>query len=322
MTISYLLGGQIPLETAFLMRFYDRFSAIRAAYRDVSTWTGFTVDELLTGDRSEDGELVQSFGALRQGALIVGMHDVLGESGIFPDAVGGLSLGGLLSATLSGGVARRELFGMLHHQRSIPSLPPGEPEQTMAVAALTMDDDPETYYGTGRPGVYLAADYDVAAGGDRRVIVLSGYREALTALVAEQPRKMKLLDEYVGAFHSPLVQHVADFMAAHVADMTFHAPRIVLCSAHSAGAVTTADGVREFVTHNYVRPVGIKPLMTQVARISTTTAIGLGPGLPQAPEGGAAESIRLTSVYTPDDLEEAAATLVRAGAGRIQESER
>lgn len=309
MTVSFLLGGQVPLAAPAVEGFHERFPEVRLAFEQASEWTGFTVSDLLAGEMHEQGELVQSFGALRQAALIVGMHDVLAGRGVHPDAVGGLSLGGLISASLVGAVPRRELFEMLHHQRLLPPPPADSPAQGMAVAALSVDDDPADFHGERRPGIFLAADYDVVPGGDTRVIVLSGYREALEALVAEHPRKMKLLDEYVGAFHSPLVQYAADFMAPHIAQMTFRDPEAILLSAHSAAVAATADAVRGLFAENYIRPVGIKSLMTEIERIDTRVAIGLGPGLPQSPQGNAAEALRLVTVITPDQLDEVVATI-------------
>ncbi|MFJ9370594.1 hypothetical protein ACIRRA_40095 [Nocardia sp. NPDC101769] len=299
MTIAYLLGGQIPLEKTFVTDFCVRFPAVREVFEQAADRTGLETSDLIVGAFDGEGELVQSFGAVRQAALIIGMHDVLADRGTRPDAIGGLSLGGLVSACLAGGLDRQQLFEMLHYQRLIPEVPADSPPQGMAVAALAEGDDIERYIGPVRPGIYLAADYDVVPGGDKRVIVLSGYRAELTALAAEQPRRIRMLEEYVGAFHSPLVQHVADFMAKHVSGMTFYDPKITLCSPHRTGVIQTADEVREFFLTNYLNPVGVRFLLDEVNRFGAESAIGLGPGMPQRL---VAEPLILSSVLTADDL--------------------
>ncbi|MET8422896.1 acyltransferase domain-containing protein [Nocardia sp. NPDC004860] len=306
MTTSYLLGGHIPLTDSSVQEFYDRYPEIRRSYEETAEWTGVSVPELLEGGRHTERELLHAFDGLRQAALVLGLHDVLAARGVHPDAVGGISLGGLLSACLAGAVDRRELFEMLHYHRLVPPQPAGTRAQGMAVAALRFGDDPEDYYGERRPGVYLAADYDAAYGGDVHVIVLSGYVDALEELVAQHPRRMQMLDEYPGAFHSPLAQYATDFMAPHIAGMTFRDPKITLFSPHVAGAVTTADEVRDFFLYNHVRPVGVKPLMTEVERIGTTAVVGLGPGLPQSL---VVEPLTMTLILTPGELDEAAEAL-------------
>ncbi|MFE6864094.1 acyltransferase domain-containing protein [Nocardia sp. NPDC057668] len=306
MTTAYLLGGHIPLTDSSVREFHDRFSAIRRSFEKASEWTGLSVAQLLAGGQHQEREVLHSYDALRQSALVIGLHDVLAESGVHPGALGGISLGELVGACLAGAVERRELFEMLHHHRLIPPLPADSPPQGMAVAALRLGDDPLAYYGDRRPGVYLAADYDAAYGGDVHVIVLSGFVDALEDLVAEHPRKMQMLDEYPGAFHSPLAQYAVDYMAPHIASMTFRDPKLPLFSSHSAGVVTDADTVRDLFLHNHVRPVGVKPLMVEVERAGASAVVGLGPGLPQ---GLVVAPLTMTLILTPGELEVAAKTL-------------
>lgn len=305
-TTSYLLGGHIPLTDSSVQEFYGRYAAIRRAFDEVAAWTELSVQDLLVGGGSGQGkEALHAFDGLRQATLVVGMYDVLADRGIHPDAVGGISLGGVIAASLAGAVERSELFRMLHHHRLIPPQSPDSRPQGMAVAALRFGDDPLDYYGERRPGIYLAADYDAAHGGDVHVIVLSGYTDALEELVAEHPRRMQMLDEYPGAFHSPLAQYATDFMEPHVAGMTFRDPKITLFSSHTPDTVSTAEEVRQFFRNNHIRSVGVKPLMTQVERIGTTTVIGLGPGLPQRL---VVEPLTMTLILTPDELDAATST--------------
>lgn len=299
MTIAYLLGGQIPLEAAFVTDYCVRFPAIREVFEHAAHWTELDTSDLIAGKFDGEGELIQSFGAVRQAALIVGMHDVLAGRDIWPHAIGGLSLGGLVSACLAGGVDRQQLFQMLHYQRLIPEVPADSPPQGMVVATLAVSDDIEKYISPVRPGIYLSADYDIVPDQDKRVIVLSGYRAEVAALAAEQPDRIRMLEQYVGAFHTPLVQHVADFMAQHISGMTFHDPKITLCSPHRTGVVRTADEVREFFLTQYLNPVRIRFLLDEVSRFGAESAIVLGPGLPQR---FVAERLALTSVLTADEL--------------------
>lgn len=299
MTIAYLLGGQIPLAAELVTEYCVRFPAIREVFEQAARWTELDTSDLIAGKFDGEGELVQSFGAVRQASLIVGMHDVLANRNIRPDVIGGLSLGGLVSACLAGGVDRQQLFEMLHYQRLIPEVPADSPLQGMAVATLAESGVIEEYVSPVRPGIYLAADYGVMPGEDKRVIVLAGYRADLAALAAEQPTRIRMLEEYVGAFHTPLVQHVADFMAHHISGMTFHDPKITLCSPHQTGVIKTADEVRELFLTQYLNPIRVHLLMNEVNHFGAEDAIVLGPGMPQ---GYVANRLTLKFVLSAYDL--------------------
>jgi [acyl-carrier-protein] S-malonyltransferase len=306
-TISYLVGGRVSLDAAATDEFQQRYPAVRRAYEQAAEWTGHSAAQLRTDALPEELEERQSIGALRQTALVVGIHDTLADAGIRPDAIGGVSLGGMTAACLAGAVGRREFFEMLHHQRLIPLLPPDAPAQAMATALIPADDDPAHYHGARRPGVFLAGEHGLVLGGSKRMLLLAGYRDALEAVAADVPPKtVTVLDGHKIAAHSPLRQHAADFMMPYIAKMTFRDPQIPLCSATHATTLTTADEVRELFIRNPVAPVGIRALVEELARHGTRIGVALGPAIPRGVLDFPFQAVHITK---PEHLGELAAAV-------------
>lgn len=133
MTIAYLVGGQVTLETPVIEQFCHRFPAVAEAYEVVNAVTGIPAERLRRTAPSGSIEAQHSWGALRQAALAIGIRNTFADKGIHPDVVGGMSLGGLLSACLADAIDEPTLHRMLHHQRLIPPLPANAALQGMAV---------------------------------------------------------------------------------------------------------------------------------------------------------------------------------------------
>ncbi|MFJ4657677.1 hypothetical protein ACIP5Y_40980 [Nocardia sp. NPDC088792] len=284
--------------------FCSRDSYVAASFAQAATWTGLSIPELYEGKLAGGNDTRLSHGQgtvgrVTQAALVFGIHDSLAARGRQPDAVGGASLGAMIAACLAGAAERRELFELVHHQRLAPPLPPTAPTQGMAVAVLDGRANRAEYY-ENRPGVYLSVDHGPVFDGTRQVLVLAGYLDALEQLAAEAPPEaVRILPGYSGAFHTPLQQHVVDFIRPYVTAMTFHPPKLPLCSAERTGLVSTVEEVRDSFLYNEITPIAVAPLVTQLARLGIRYVIELGPGLPRGISLDPMISVRVAS---PDDL--------------------
>ncbi|WP_157574167.1 acyltransferase domain-containing protein [Nocardia jejuensis] len=280
MRVSYLFGGQVTLDDAVVDDYYRRSPSIRNAYAEAASCAGLAVEDFRSTTAVRGPEFGHSLSALRHAALTLGLAEELRDRGIEPDAVGGLSLGALIGACVAGAVEREELFAMLFARRLVPPLPEDAPAQGMVLVSAPIDHDPEDYYGD-RPGIYLAVDTG-PIDQDSRSFVLSGYRAALQELISSVPEgtHMFLLDGYKGAFHSPLQRYAADFMASFVATMTFHDPKIPICSPIARNVLTTAAQVEEFVTGHNLLPARYEPLIDEMYVLGIRSGLVVGAGLP------------------------------------------
>lgn len=282
MNMSFLFGGQVSLTADALDEYYARSAAVRRVFTEASDCAGIDVEDFRSGEfDAVEPEYGHSLSAMRHAALVLGLVDELAAHEIVPDAVGGLSLGALISACVAGAVPRQDLFSILFHRRLVPPLPDSDPAQGMMLVGAPFDDDPANYHEPRREGLYLAVDtgpVDL----DRRSFVLSGYVSALNELVESAPENLQLymLEGYRGAFHSPLQRHAVEFMESFVNTIDFRPPTIPICSPVTAGTLATAHEVRNFVVQHNLLPARYEPIIEEMDRIGCEAGLVVGPGLP------------------------------------------
>lgn len=278
MALAYILGGGIKVEPGIGIDLHDRYDRAKATYRDVSEWTGLEVSQILREGLPGATELRKGIGGIRQAAAILATYDVLADHGVHPGVVSGLSLGSMIGACLAGALDRADLFGFLMHYREVPSLPEGSRPQGIVALTLPPDADFGWYYQLGDRGVYVLADMGPVFGGQKHVLMLSGYYDALTDLAAELPADcVPRPPEPELAFHSPLQQHVVDHLKAYIDAMPLRDPLLPLCSSLAPEVLTTAEQVREVFRRNPVDPVSVVHMRTGLERFDAELGLVLGP---------------------------------------------
>lgn len=261
-----------------VIEFYEACSEVRRSFDDAAEWTGLSTEALLyqNGSYEDDEQRIRAI-SVALAAAQFGVHDVLAAKGLRPHMVGGLSLGGLVSAGLAGCLGRRELmeFLMRGDHRAEDGAHRAE---AVAAAFLAPDFDPEHYYGEKREGVFLSGDYGWDAEGRFRIILLSGYRDALEALAAEEPPGVINVTEGAElAVHSPLRQRAREAARAAAAGCTFADPTLDFCSCLDDSMLTTADDVREMFVENVVKPISLVQLTGQMERNGARLGLVVGP---------------------------------------------
>lgn len=315
MALAYILGGGFIDGPSTGLDLYEQYPAVRALYEEVTDATGFTVEQITREELPDELALRWCLGEIRQGALQLALHDVLAEHGIRPAMVGGLSLGALTAAVMSGSLSRRELFGILSTKRDIRYPGPGDPEEGLALMSMPVDADPAAYL-AGIDGVYPAIHFGPTNDGESRVTVIAGYQEAIAKAAADVPTGCVVtpLPNRPFAAHSPLWKHASDFLEPHVAAATFADPRIPVVNSLAPETITTGEGVRQMFRRNPAEPVSLAYLYEEMRRNGATLAFALGSGVP--PAGILKLPFPVVYLETVDDLAEAFAAADEAGIER------
>ncbi|MEU8814267.1 hypothetical protein [Actinoplanes sp. NPDC048796] len=282
MALAYTFGGGMAMEAPG-RALYDSFPAIRDWFAQVAEWTGVSPDRILTedftaafhsGDVSAHPDL-RFVAEARQAAYSIGIADVLADRGIRPDIIGGSSLGFQIGATIAGAIDRREFFEYLRHATSSPLHPEGEPPQGIAVCVVPHDEGVEGFIG-GRAGVDLACEIGQFIDGRNGMYMFSGYVDALRELAAEKPAGLVNVVTVLGGGHSPLQQFRHDWIAPHVAGMTFTDPAVPLVSGLSDRKLTTAGEVRADLLANSITTTRMAHVIRGLEREGTQLALVLG----------------------------------------------
>lgn len=313
MTVGYLLGAAVSDPDPRLgADLYEAYPVVRRTYAEIAEWTGIPAERILAGDFTPSGDHERfALTGIRLAAIGFGVHDLLADMGVRPGAVGGISLGGLVAASLAGALARRDLFAMLLREAETPPPPSGLPAQGAAIALVPAAEDPGLYHGERRPGVYLGGDFGVTADGAHRLLMLSGTREALDRLAAETPPGVvNVIDGQPFAVHSPLRRYAGEHMAPYVAALPLADPAVPLCSFLEQRTITTADGVRDLIARNKTETMSLVHVTAEMRRHGVEVAFVLGPTLPQ---GVIRFPFPVVHVTAPERVAEAVAALYEHG---------
>lgn len=284
MSLASIFGTNLfNYQPGGVIDFYESFPAVREIYGQAAEWTGVDVEVLLhqNGEKAAgDEQLRLQAGSVALAAAQLGIHDVLAEKGIRPALVGGLSLGGMVSSCVAGVLSRRELIELLFSSQHLPASPAATRREGVASAFLPLDYDPEFYYGESREGVYLGSDFGCDATGACRVVLLTGYRDALEKLAAEvPPGSVVVSDDGNIAVHSPLRRAARDLISDRVAAIDFADPVLPLCSCLEERTLKSAGEAREMFVRNVVEPVSTVHLTEEMRRHGTRLGLVIGPSL-------------------------------------------
>ncbi|MFE9249826.1 ACP S-malonyltransferase [Streptomyces sp. NPDC007088] len=257
---------------------YELFPSVQRSYARIAEWTGIEIPRIFHEQRQPGQEHRQGVGAIRQAAAILGISDVLAEEyGIVPGATCGLSFGALVAACLAGAVEREELFTLLMRLRDVPAPASSTPRQAVAMLRIPFDTDPATLV-ADVSDVHLSADLGRVGTGSERMVLLGGYRTALDEFGATlPPGALHVSEEHGAAFHSPLQQHVTDFLEPVLESMTFRAPRVPVHSCMERRTLTTADEIRDLFRRNPTDPVSVPHMIGGLEDAGTQLGLVLGP---------------------------------------------
>lgn len=264
-----------------VIEFYDTHEEVRESFRQASAWTGIDVEPLLkqNGEYTDDGERIRVV-SVGLAAAQLGIQDVLRKKGLRPEMAGGLSLGGLVGSCVAGAIERRDLMELLTRGEHRPQEEEagGGRQEGIAAAYLALDHDPEHYYGEQREGVYLGADFGCDAGGKIRIVLLSGYRDALEKLAAEEPEGVINVTEGADhAVHSPLRATAREAGRARIEEVPFKDPSLTLCSCLEQKTVTRAEEVCDMFVQNVSAPISVVHLTREMKRHQAQLGLVIGP---------------------------------------------
>lgn len=264
-----------------VIEFYDAHEEVRESFRQASAWTGIDVEPLLkqNGSYEDDVERIRVV-SVGLAAAQLGIQDVLVAKGLHPEMVGGLSLGGLVGSCVAGAVDRRELMELLTHGQHQPQGLDGEQprQEGIAAAYLSLDHDPEHYYGEQREGVHLGADFGCDAEGRIRIVLLSGYRDALEKLAAEEPEGViNVTDGADHAVHSPLRAEAREASRPSIEKLTFSDPSLTVCSSLERRTLTRADEIRDMFVDNVSSTISVVHLTEEMKAHRARLGLVIGP---------------------------------------------
>ncbi|MGC4807693.1 acyltransferase domain-containing protein [Micromonospora sp. DT233] len=279
MALASVFGTNLfKYEPGGVIDFYDGYPVVRESFAQAAAWTGIDVELLLrqNAEHADQAEQIR-VASIGLAAAQLGIQDVLVAKGLRPAMVGGLSLGGLVGACVAGAVGRRDLMELLARGEHRPERDDADRAEGIASAYLARDADPESEV-ADRDGVYVSSDFGTDADGRIRIVMLSGYRDALEKYAAEQPDGMVTVTEGADlAVHCPLRETARQHSRPHIDALTFSDPVLPVCSCLEQRTLRTADEVRAMFVDNVVRPISLVHVNQELKRHGAQLALVVGP---------------------------------------------
>jgi len=276
MKIAFLFPGQGSQEVGMGQALADSSAGAAAVWRDADETLGFSLSRLCFEGPADQLALT----ANTQPAVLtasVAAAAALAEGGLVPDLVAGHSLGEYSALVVAGALPFREALELVRKRGEF--MQDAVPVGVGAMAALLGVDVAiaEEVCAESAHGEVVGVANINAPG----QVVIAGHKAAVAravqAAAAKGGRKSVMLP-VSAPFHSALMKPAADRLAAELAGVTVHAPRIPLVRNVDAGLTADADEVKPFLVRQVASPVRWTDCVERLSREGATLFFEVGPG--------------------------------------------
>lgn len=256
---------------------YEAFPAARAVFQEADDVLGMPLSRLIF--EGPEGELKQTVNA--QPAIFtasIAYFNALREArnasdGVSPAFVAGHSLGEYTALVAAGALEFADALRLVRERGRLMQLA-GEVSQGGMVAVLGMALEV-------MEELCKAAGVEIANVNSPEQIILSGSNESIaraSELARDRGARRIILLEVSGAFHSRLMQPVAEGMARALAEAPLRKPAIPIIANGSGLPVTTVEAVKGELLWQLCHTVHWSKSVEYMIREGVSTFVEVGPG--------------------------------------------
>jgi acyl transferase domain-containing protein/acyl carrier protein/thioesterase domain-containing protein len=246
--------------------FRDAFDIVASRLRETS---GVDIHQVIFG--SPDPAALAQTGVLQPALFAIewALAEMLKAWGLRPDAVLGHSVGAYAAAAVAGVYTLEDATDLIARRAALMgALPEGG-----AMAALFADEAQARELCKGIEGVAIATINSPSS------TVVAGDAASVDRL-EERAKAAEVMSRRLAvshAFHSPLMQPVAEPFAQFAAERDAHAPLIPFISDMTGKVIEAAPDGRTLADH-VLKPVRFADGLRELARLGCTDFIEVGPG--------------------------------------------
>jgi len=274
---AFLFPGQGTQYLGMGKDLFQDYASARGVFERADEVLGFKLTEVIFNGSEED---LQKTEVTQPAVLTVSIavyRALVEEKGIYPQVVGGLSLGEYSALVAAGALSLEEALPLVQKRGKYmqEAVPEGKGSMA-AVIGLSREKVEELCRHGAQWGVVQPSNYNCPG-----QIVISGEAEAVakTAELARQEGAKRALELKVSApFHCELLSPVEDKMARELEEVNLASPRVPVIANVNAGLLESPKEIKEALIKQVSHPVMWEDSMNRLLEMGYDFFLELGPG--------------------------------------------
>lgn len=273
---AFIYSGQGAQYNGMAKELFDNFASVRASFEEAGDTLGIDMVDLCFEDNSK-----LHFTPFTQPAVLTvsyAIDQLMKEAGVYPDAVGGLSLGEYTALVSAGVMTFKEAVALVHKRGQL--MEEAVPSGTGKMAAI-IGLEKETVEDICRRLSVANSVVGIANYNTPNQLVISGHSGAVeqaSRLMDEAGAKRVVELKVSGPFHSPLLQPASLLLEKEIDKLTLESFAYPVYSNVTAAPYSNELEVKQLLVKQMTSPVKFEQMIVQMIEDGVESFIELGPG--------------------------------------------
>lgn len=271
---AFLFAGQGAQYLGMARDLYEQYDVVKATFEEASQVLGYDVRALIDQDEEKLNQTRYTQPAILTTSLAI--YRLLGEKGIRPDMVAGLSLGEYSALVAAGALDFKTAVALVAKRGAfMEEAAPAGSGKMVAVLNADVGLIEEACQTASQLGVVSPANYNtpgqIVIGGDVAAV------DKAVELLREAGVKRLIPLNVSGPFHTALLKPASEQLAQVLAETEFADFQLPLVG-NTEADVMEAGRIKELLTRQVMEPVRFYDSIAKMQEAGVTEFIEIGPG--------------------------------------------
>ena len=271
---AFLFAGQGAQKLGMARDLYDQYPIVKETYDQASRVLGYDVRYLIDQDEEKLNQTRYTQPAIL--TTSVAIYRLLGEKGLQPDMVAGLSLGEYSALVAAGSLDFEDAVALIAKRgQFMETAAPAGTGKMVAVMNTDVALIEEACEKASDKGYVKPANYNTPA-----QIVIGGDVAAVDAAVdylKEAGAKRLIPLNVSGPFHTALLQPASEKLAMELETVDFHDFQVPLVG-NTEAKVMEKEQIKSLLARQVMEPVRFYESIDTMKELGLTKVIEIGPG--------------------------------------------
>ncbi len=273
---AFIYSGQGAQYNGMAKELYETYASVRDIFEQAGDTLGVDMVDLCFEDNPK-----LHFTPFTQPAVLTvsyAIDQLMKEAGVYPNAVGGLSLGEYTALVSAGVMTFKEAVALVHKRGQL--MEEAVPEGTGKMAAI-IGLEKEAVEAICRRLSSTSSVVGIANYNTPNQLVISGHSKAVeeaSQLMNEAGAKRVVELKVSGPFHSPLLQSASELLENEIDKLALHSFSYPVYSNVTAAPYSSEEEVKQLLVKQMTSPVKFEQMIVQMIDDGVESFVELGPG--------------------------------------------